>query len=444
MNGKPHPFNRINGFVGLRRCIEKVEQVFEIYKCAEEDKVMFAASTFKGHTLTWWNGNVHTLGLVNANRIPWTEFKLMMTIEYCPATEIQRMEEELWTLTLKGDDIEAYNNHFHELALMCPELVPNEKKKIERYIRGFPERIKGNITSLRPTTLHDAINMARELVEQAIQGKAARETARAYAAAPAEGRGYNGNLPWCYRCKVHHHQGLCPPKCGRCNKLGYQEKDCQVRIPSTGGNALQDVTCFGCGEKGHYRHKCPKGRNQQNKGARARAYVVVENPQQNPNVVTGMFLLNDHYASVLFDLDAERSFVSTEFTPFIDISPTTLNTSYEVELADGKVVSTNIILRGCTLALFNHVFKIDLLPTRLGSFDVIIGMDWLSYHRAVIVCYEKIIRIPLLNGEILEIQGERSEKDPRSLSCIKADETKLDDIHIVRDFPEVFPDDLTG
>ncbi|GKC04233.1 putative reverse transcriptase domain-containing protein [Tanacetum coccineum] len=142
--------------------------------CVEEDKVMFDASTFEGRALTWWNGNVHTLGLVNANRIPWTEFKSMMTTEYCPATEIQRMEQELWTLTLKGDDIEAYNNRFHELALMCLDLVPTKKKKVERYIRGFPERIKGNITSSKPTTLHDAINMAHELVEQVVQGRAAR------------------------------------------------------------------------------------------------------------------------------------------------------------------------------------------------------------------------------------------------------------------------------
>ncbi|GJS98335.1 putative reverse transcriptase domain-containing protein [Tanacetum coccineum] len=169
MNGKPHPFNGTEGVVGLRRWIEKVEQVFEICKCAEEDKVMFAASTFEGCALTWWNGNVHTLGLINANRIPWTEFKSMMTTECCPATEIQRMEEELWTLTLKGDDIEAYNNRFHELVLMCPDLVPNEKKKVERYIKGFPKRIKGNITSARPSTLHDAINLAHELVEKAVQ-----------------------------------------------------------------------------------------------------------------------------------------------------------------------------------------------------------------------------------------------------------------------------------
>nr|GFC57802.1 hypothetical protein [Tanacetum cinerariifolium] len=130
MNGKPHPFNRTEGVVGLRRWIEKVKQVFEICKCAEEDKVMFAAIIFEGRALTW-------------------------------------MKQELWTLTLRGDDIEAYNNCFHELALMCPDLASNEKKKIERYMKGFPERIKGNITSARPMTLHEAVDLARELVEQA-------------------------------------------------------------------------------------------------------------------------------------------------------------------------------------------------------------------------------------------------------------------------------------
>ncbi|GJS11313.1 putative reverse transcriptase domain-containing protein [Tanacetum coccineum] len=436
MNGKPHSFNGTEGVVGLRRWIEKVEQVFGISKCAEQDKIMFASSTFEGRALTWWNGNVHALGLANANSIPWNEFKAMMTTKYCPAIEIQRMEQELWTLTLKGDDIEAYNNRFHELALICLELVLTKKKKAERYIKGFPERIKGNITSSKPTTLHEAINMARELVEQAVQGKAARvsesnkrkwedhqrntnnnnhhnnrnrnynthhqqqnrrqETTKAYAAAPAENRGYAGNLPKCNRCNSHH-KGVTP---------------------------LQDVVCYGCGDKGHYKNRCPKGRNQSNDGARTRAYVVVENVQQNPNVVTSTFLLNDHYVSVLFDSGAEKSFVSTEFTHFINIAPAALDTSYEVELADGKVI--------------------DLLPTRLGSFDVIVGMDWLSYHRGVIVCYKKIVRIPLPNGEILEIQGERPEKDLKSLSCIKADEKKLDDIHVVRYFSEVFPDDLSG
>ncbi|GKF94457.1 putative reverse transcriptase domain-containing protein, partial [Tanacetum coccineum] len=115
----------LKAVVGLKRWFEKMEQVFEICKCAEDDK------------------------------IPWSNVKAMMTTEYCLATEIQKMEQELWTLTLKGDDIEAHNSRFHELVLMCPELVSTENKKIEKYIRGFPEGIKGNVTSSKPATLHD-------------------------------------------------------------------------------------------------------------------------------------------------------------------------------------------------------------------------------------------------------------------------------------------------
>ncbi|GJZ18688.1 putative reverse transcriptase domain-containing protein [Tanacetum coccineum] len=107
--------------------------------------------------------------------------------------------------------------------------------------------------------------------------------------------------------------------------MGHLEKDCRFGVQGAGNNFLQNMTCFGCGEKGHFKDKCPKARNQQNDGARARAYVVVENPQQNPNVVTGTFLLNDHYACILFDSGAEKSFVSSAFTPFIDIAPTALN-----------------------------------------------------------------------------------------------------------------------
>ncbi|GJW32133.1 putative reverse transcriptase domain-containing protein [Tanacetum coccineum] len=294
----------------------------------------------------------------------------------------------------QGDDIEAYSNRFHELVLMCPELMPIESKKIGKYHSWFPKGIKGIITS-SSCDLDEAITWP---------------------------------VHWCQKCQ----------------KIGHLEKDCRFGVQGAGNNFLQNVTCFGCGEKGHYKDKCPKARNQQNDGARARAYVVVENPQQNPNVVTGTFLLNDHYACILFDSGAEKSFVSSAFTPFIDIAPTALNTSYEIELADGKVVSTNTILYSCTLVLLNHVFKIDLLPTRLGSFDVIIGMDWLAYYRALIDCYEKIVCIPLPNGEILEVQGERPEKDLGSLACIKADEKKRMTSVLSEISPNYFPDDLLG
>nr|GFD24193.1 reverse transcriptase domain-containing protein [Tanacetum cinerariifolium] len=164
------------------------------------------------------------------------------------------------------------------------------------------------------------------------------------------------------------------------------------------------MTCFGCGGQGHYNSDCPKLKNQNcgnkaaNSDARRRAYALgggVDNPDYN--VVTGTFLLNNHYAYILFDSGTDRSFVSNTFSALIDITPTELDVSYTVELADARIVESDTIIRGCTLHLLDHPFNIDLIPVELGSFNVIIGMDWLLKYHVVIVCDEKIVRIPYNN-----------------------------------------------
>ncbi|GJZ84459.1 putative reverse transcriptase domain-containing protein [Tanacetum coccineum] len=151
--------------------------------------------------------------------------------------------------------------------------------------------------------------------------------------------------------------------------------------------------------KGHFKRECPKLKNNNNCGnqvrggnAPAKVYAV-RHAGTNPdsNVVMGMFLLNNQYASVLFDTCVDRSFVSTSFSSQIDITPTALDHYYDVELADGRIIRLNTILRGCTLNILNHPFNIDLMPVELGSFDAIIGMDWLVKYQAIIVCAEKIV-----------------------------------------------------
>ncbi|GJV72948.1 putative reverse transcriptase domain-containing protein [Tanacetum coccineum] len=195
---------------------------------------------------------------------------------------------------------------------------------------------------------------------------------------------------------------------------------------------------------GHFKRDCPKLKNNnhgnqgENGNAPAKVYAVGRagtNPDSN--VVTGTFLLNNRYASVLFDTGADRSFVSTAFSSQIDITPSTLDHYYDVELADGRIIGLNVIIQGCTLNLLNHPFNIDLIPVELDSLDVIIGMDWLEKYQAVIVYAEKIKY--MLKGCLIfwvHVTTKKTED--------KSEKKRLEDVSIVQDFPEVFPEDLPG
>ncbi|GJS90734.1 putative reverse transcriptase domain-containing protein [Tanacetum coccineum] len=221
----------------------------------------------------------------------------------------------------------------------------------------------------------------------------------------------------------------------------------------------------------------PKGNNQASTstqgGRRApgRVYsLCAEAAMKDNNVVNGTFLINNVYALVLFDTGADKSFMSYAFSKYIDIPPTALDTNYSVELAEGKSLTTNTILRGCTLNLQNHLFRIDLLSIKLGSFNVIVRIDWMAEHRAELVCYEKYIRVSYGN-DMLIVQGERSGVKNESrlevissirmqkyidqgcqvflIQMMKEEETeiperRIEDMPVVRHFPEVFPKELPG
>ncbi|GJW21923.1 putative reverse transcriptase domain-containing protein [Tanacetum coccineum] len=181
-------------------------------------------------------------------------------------------------------------------------------------------------------------------------------------------------------------------------------RNCKNKGPTI-GSKLQpvSVTCHTCGEKGHYRNQYPKANNS----AHGRAYLLRDkNAHQDPNVVTGTFLLNQHLARVLFDSGADKSFVSISLASKLNIPSITLDTTYDIEIVDGNLVGTNTLIQGCTLILLNQPFKIDLMPIKLGSFDVVIGMDWLSKDHARIIYDEKFIHI-LIDGENSIIRDDR-------------------------------------
>ncbi|KAJ0695640.1 putative nucleotidyltransferase, Ribonuclease H [Helianthus annuus] len=205
---------------------------------------------------------------------------------------------------------------------------------------------------------------------------------------------------------------------------------------------------------------CPKGNN-----AQARAFVIgARDTREDLNVVTGTFLVNNHFASILFDTGVDYSFMSVEFKHMLGIESSRLDIPYSIELANGKLVKSGEVVKGCTLELGERRFSIDLLPIQLGSFDVVVGMDWLSKNKAEVICHKKIIRIPLVNDETLIVHGEKRDAPLRIISCMKAqkclrkgcvaflahvvdkkdEEPKLEDIPVVKEFPDVFPEDLPG
>ncbi|GJY31497.1 putative reverse transcriptase domain-containing protein, partial [Tanacetum coccineum] len=454
--------------------------------CTYQDFVKCQPLNFKGTKGV--NSHKRTIGVDAAFAMTWRDLMKLMTEVYCPRNEIQKMETELWNLTVKNNDLAAYTQRFQELTLLCTRMVPGEEDRIERYVGGLPDNIQGNVMSAEPTRLQDAIRLANSLMDQKLKGYAVRSAknkrkfesnqrdnhaqqppfkrqnvggsnmARAYTTGGNEGRVYVGPHPLCNKCKLHH-VGPCTIKCRSCGKIRHLTRDCKPAVPSAGKGILRRIAPKLKNQNHGNKHVIPE--------ARGKAYAIGEG-YANPgsNVVMGKFLLNNHYASILFDSGADRSFVSTTFSTLLDVILNTLDVIYAVELADGRIAETNFVLRGCTIGLLGHPFNIDLMPVELGSFDVIIGMDWLANNHAVIVCDEKIVRVPF-GDKILIVRGDRSDKGKKSMlsiiSCtktqkymekccqvflaqvtkketkVKSQEKRLEDVSIVQKFPEDLP-----
>nr|GFA17790.1 putative reverse transcriptase domain-containing protein [Tanacetum cinerariifolium] len=295
------------------------------------------------------------------------------------AVELRRLFKKTKSVFEISECVEG-KKRFNELALMRPRMIEPERVKVDAYIRGLTDNIKGEVK--------------KEAKWESLQGES------------SSGKG---------------------------------------------------------NQKDNSRHTLENSQKQGN--ARAMVTAPVHNQVlqvwKGPNIVIGTFLLNNRYAFVLFDLGFDRSFVDTRFSSMLDIDPIKIGASYEV--ADGRVASTNTVLKGCALNLVNHIFEIDLMPIKLGTFDVIIGMDWLIKKDAVIICGEKVVHISYGN-EMLIVESGKGVSRLKVISCIKArkyveqgchlflthakesksKEQRMEDVFVIHDFPKVFPEELPG
>ncbi|GJR04199.1 putative reverse transcriptase domain-containing protein [Tanacetum coccineum] len=436
----PKEYDGKGGAIVYTRWIEEMESFQDMSGCEENQK---------------------TRGREAAVGITWEEFKTLAREEFCPNNEMQKLETEFWCHAMVEAGYAAYTDRFHELARLVPHLVTPENKRIERMLTD---------EAIRNEALKKISKKRENNGEPSRDGNARDDnkrswTGRAFATTTNPIRKeYTGNAPKCTNYNYHHQLEVPCRLCTNCNRFGHLTKDCRVgpkvvNPPNAKNSTAARGAYFECGGMDHYKAACPRlnraprpggnrpnqamvvegGQGRRNNGdqARGRAFIMgAGEARQDPNIVTGTFTLDDGYATTLSDYGADYIFVSTTFMPLLDIKPSNLGFSYEIKIGSGQLVEINEVIQGCKLEIEGHIFDIDFISFGDKSFDVIVGMDWLSRHKAEIVYHEKVVRISLLNGEILRVLGERPEERVRHSKSAKVKEQKLKDIVVVRNFFE--------
>nr|GEX88936.1 reverse transcriptase domain-containing protein [Tanacetum cinerariifolium] len=255
----------VNGWMIIQIDFDELKTELEKVLTGTEDyKVKFATGTLTEEALSWWNSFAQPIGIKEAYKLSWVEFKNLLIKKYCPQTKVQKMEDKFYHLTVKGNDLKTYVRRFQELATLCPNTVPNTKKLMEVFIGGLPKSIEGNITASKPQTLEEAINITQRLMDQvtkhnSMQGtndhkrkfddsrntdnnnypndrnnnnyqnncnnnynnryndhhqqlNRRQEAIKAYTFNPTKNSWYAGNLPLCRRCRLHHTGSCCVRK----------------------------------------------------------------------------------------------------------------------------------------------------------------------------------------------------------------------------------------
>ncbi|GKA36364.1 putative reverse transcriptase domain-containing protein [Tanacetum coccineum] len=382
------------GVVGFTQWFGKMESVFHISNCT------VTVTHEVAYAMTWKN------------------LKKMMTDKYCPIGEIKKLEIEMWNLKVKGTDVVSYNQHFQELSLMCSRMFPEESDEIKKYVGGLPDMIHGSVMASKPKTMQDAIKFVTELMDQKIRTLAERLAKDKRKFEDTSRNNQNQKQPF----KRHNVARAYTASPGSVLLSAPTARGLAIRPRIVEAKLLLPTTT-----------KEPKGQIKEFSLALSIELRVIlrtiarstVGTNLNSNVVTGTFLLNNRYTSILFDTGADSS--------LIDIIPTILDRGYDVELANRRIIWVNTLIWGCTLNFRNHPFNIDLMPINMDSFDVIIGMDWLSKYHAVIVCDDKIVHIPFVN-EILIVRGDRFSNEHGSrlniISCTKTQKYLLKGCHV--------------
>ncbi|KAJ9543867.1 hypothetical protein OSB04_023574 [Centaurea solstitialis] len=423
--------------------VSHTERIFRTCKCAEEDKVTFATNLFRKEAQSWWEMRRSVVGEEAVIAMRWTEF-------------VKQFEDE-------NRSVQAYTTEFMEKARFAGPQVSSEERWVDRYLYGLNADIRQFIPRVVGLTYCQAVDVAKEREREIDRQKKEVGENEQKRKSGDKGIGSSKRVKpsgtyskgdsrkstdrWCNRCNKRH-DGTCsvtPPsglKCSHCGRLGHAFRDCREK----------NLICYHCQEVGHVKSNCP------------RLNLGPKKADTKDTGTSGTFTVNFIPVHVLFDSGADLSFVRTQLVERIGVPIVPLNKTVVVELANGLRECVTEHMPKCTIEIEGHNFPINLIPISTGEFDVVVGMDWLKPNRAEIICYNKTVLLTAPDGTQIIVYGERKRDGMHMLSVARArkyvvrgcpnfmayvinsapKERQIDDLEVVRDFKDVFPEDLPG